>query len=106
LKNSNLTENCYRLTNFKVVHSDYLYYYLVSPFGKREIESRTVGGVQAKLPIYNVQSLPIILPKKKLIQNFEMALSPINILQNTLTKENHKLTELKELLLSKLASAE
>ncbi len=32
LLNANLTENCYRLTNFKVVHSDYLYYYLVSPF--------------------------------------------------------------------------
>ncbi|MEZ5058978.1 MAG: restriction endonuclease subunit S [Saprospiraceae bacterium] len=66
LLNANLTENCYRLTNFKVVHSDYIYYYLISPFGKWEIESRTVGGVQAKLPMYNVQSLPIVLPKEVL----------------------------------------
>ena len=106
LLNANLTENCYRLTNFRVVHSDYLYYYLVSPFGKKEIESRTVGGVQAKLPMYNVQSLPIILPRKELLQNFEAALNPINTLQNTLTKEIHKLTELKVLLLSKLATVE
>ncbi|MCC5919756.1 MAG: restriction endonuclease subunit S [Cyclobacteriaceae bacterium] len=104
LLNANLTENCYRLTNFKVVHSDYLYYYLVSPFGKREIESRTVGGVQAKLPMYNVQSLPIVLPKKELLLKFEKTVNPINDLQNTLTKENHKLTELKALLLSRLAS--
>jgi type I restriction enzyme S subunit len=104
LLNANLTENCYRLTNFKAVHSDYLYYYLISPFGKKEIESRTVGGVQAKLPMYNVQSLPVVLPKKELLQKFENALNPINDLQNTLTKENHKLTELKALLLSRLAS--
>ncbi|MCB9256660.1 MAG: restriction endonuclease subunit S, partial [Chitinophagales bacterium] len=106
LLNANLTENCYRLTNFKMVHSDYLYYYLVSPFGKKEIESRTVGGVQAKLPMYNVQSLPIVLPKIEVLLKFEKALNPINELQNTLTKENHKLTELKELLLSKLARVE
>lgn len=103
LLNANLTENCYRLTNFKVVHSDYLYYYLVSPFGKKEIESRTVGGVQAKLPMYNVQSLPVVLPKKEVVQKFEDSLNPINSLQNTLAKENHKLQELKELLLSRLA---
>lgn len=106
LLNANLTENCYRLTNFKVVHSDYLYYYLISPFGKKEIESRTVGGVQAKLPMYNVQSLPIVLPKKDLLQKFEKSLTSINDLQNTLTRENHKLTEMKELLLSRLATVE
>ncbi len=106
LENANLTENCYRLTNFKVVHSDYLYYYLVSPLGKKEIESRTVGGVQAKLPMYNVQSLPIVLPHSNLLQKFNMTLDPINNLQNTLTKENHRLSELKDLLLSKLATIE
>jgi type I restriction enzyme S subunit len=104
LLKANLTENCFRLTNFKFVHSDYLYYYLVSPFGKREIESRTVGGVQAKLPMYNVQSLPVVFPKKEVLQKFEKSLNPINDLQNTLTKETHKLTELKNLLLSKLAT--
>lgn len=106
LLNANLTENCYRLTNFKVVHSDYIYYYLVSPFGKKEIESRTVGGVQAKLPMYNVQSLPIILPDKDILKKFEYTLKPINDLQNALSKESHKLIELKELLLSKLATIE
>jgi type I restriction enzyme S subunit len=106
LLNANLTENCYRLTNYRVVHSDYLYYYLISPFGKKEIESRTVGGVQSKLPMYNVQSLPIVLPRKELLQNFEKSLSPINDLQNILTRENYKLSDLKDLLLSKLATVE
>jgi type I restriction enzyme S subunit len=104
LLKANLTENCYRLTNFKIVHNDYLYYYLVSSFGKKEIESRTVGGVQAKLPMYNVQSLPVVLPKKESLEKFQNSLNPINSLQNTLTKENHKLIEIKDLLLSKLAS--
>lgn len=106
LLNANLTENCYRLTNYRVVHSDYLYYYLISPFGKKEIESRTVGGVQSKLPMYNVQSLPIVLPRKELLQKFEKSLSPINDLQNILTRENYKLSDLKDLLLSKLATVE
>lgn len=106
LDNANLTENCFRLTNFKIVHSDYIYYYLISSFGKREIESRTVGGVQAKLPMYNVQSLPIILPDEVLLKRFEQSLKPLNDLQKTLAKENHKLTELIDLLLSKLATVE
>ncbi|MCA6438037.1 MAG: restriction endonuclease subunit S [Bacteroidetes bacterium] len=106
LNEVNLTENCYRLTNFKIVHSDYLYYYLISPFGKKEIEARTVGGVQAKLPMYNVQSLPIILPSRVLLEKFEKTLTPLNTLQKALTKEKHQLSELKILLLSKLATIE
>lgn len=104
LLKANLTENCYRLTNFKIVPNEYLYYYLVSSFGKKEIESRTVGGVQAKLPMYNVQSLPVVLPKNEVLEKFQNSLNPINSLQNTITKENHKLIEIKDLLLSKLAS--
>lgn len=103
LEKANLTENCYRLTNFKNVNSDYLYYYLMSTIGKKEIELRTVGGVQAKLPMYNIQSIPIILPKKELLQNFKKSLNPINELQNNITRENYRLEELKELLLGKMA---
>jgi type I restriction enzyme, S subunit len=106
LRNANLTENCYRLTNFKEVQTDYLYYYLISPFCKKEIETRTVGGVQAKLPMYNVQALPIILPNKELLDNFEKTLKPMNDLQMTLIKINQKLSNLKYLLLSKLATIE
>ena len=62
--------------------------------------------MQAKLPMYNVQSLPIVLPRTDLLQKFEKSLNPINQLQNTLTIENHKLSELKDLLLSKLAKIE
>lgn len=106
LNNANLTENCYRLTNFKDVHSDYLYYYLNSPIGKKEIESRTVGGVQAKLPMYNVQALPIVLPDKQLLNKFESAIKPINDLQNSTTRENFKLLEIKNLLLARMTKVE
>lgn len=106
LNNANLTENCYRLTNFKDVHSDYLYYYLNSPIGKKEIESRTVGGVQAKLPMYNVQALPIVLPDKQLLDKFESAIKPINDLQNSTTRENFKLLEIKNLLLARMTNVE
>jgi type I restriction enzyme S subunit len=106
LNNANLTENCYRLTNFKEVQLNYLYYYLNSPIGKREIESRTVGGVQAKLPMYNVQKLPIVLPDKNLLDKFEAALKPINDLQNSTTRENYKLLEIKNLLLARMTKVE
>ena len=51
LDKANLTENCFKLTNLKKINKDFLYQYLISEIGQREIEMKTVGGVQAKLPM-------------------------------------------------------
>lgn len=104
LHKANLTENCFRLTNFKNINADYLYYFLTSGIGKNEIESRTVGGVQGKLPMYNLASMPIKIPNSEAILRFTKIIDPINRLQKSLSKEIQKLLELKDLLLSKLAT--
>ncbi len=62
LNEANLTENCVKLTSFSGIDRDYLYYYLRSSYGQQEIARGTVGAVQAKLPIKNIQDITIPLP--------------------------------------------
>jgi len=62
LNEANLTENCVKLTSFSGIDRDYLYYYLRSSYGQQEIARGTVGAVQAKLPIKNIQNITIPLP--------------------------------------------
>ena len=62
LHKANLTENCVKLTQLDGVDRDYLYYYLKSDLGQAEIAKGTVGAVQAKLPIKNIQDIDIVLP--------------------------------------------
>lgn len=62
LDGANLTENCAKLSSFHGVNRDFLYYYLRSDCGQQEIRCGTVGAVQAKLPIKNIQNIAINLP--------------------------------------------
>jgi len=63
LHGANLTENCVKITELNGVDRDYLYYYLLSAAGQAEIAKGTVGAVQAKLPIKNIQDIDILLPQ-------------------------------------------
>lgn len=62
LDKANLTENCVKLASLTGIDRDYLYYFLKSSFGQQEITRGTVGAVQAKLPIKNIQDITIPLP--------------------------------------------
>ena len=62
LNNANLTENCVKLLNLRGIDKDFLYYFLMSQAGQDEIKQGTVGAVQAKLPIKNIQAINIHLP--------------------------------------------
>lgn len=62
LNNANLTENCVKLINLRGIDKDFLYYFLMSQAGQDEIKQGTVGAVQAKLPIKNIQAINIHLP--------------------------------------------
>ncbi len=55
LDKANLTENCVKLSDIHTVTSDYLYYTLCYKKQIKEIELLTVGAVQSKLPMYNIQ---------------------------------------------------
>jgi type I restriction enzyme S subunit len=106
LDKANLTENCVKLTNFKTINSDYLYHFLSSPIGQRLIETKTVGGVQGKLPLYNIQSIQIVISAPEVLEKYQMISSGINKIQQVKTTENSKLTAIRDLLLSKLATVE
>lgn len=106
LNGANLTENCTKIVDLEKISVDYLYYYLNSTNGRKEIENRTVGGVQGKLPIYNIESLKIICPKKNIMQEFNKLIKSINNNQKSYLLESINLHQIREILLSKMATIE
>jgi len=106
LDNANLTENCVKLTNLKGITPEYLLLFLRSKIGVESINKGTVGAVQLKLPIKNIQSIPV-----PLLMSVEMqALSDIlSIMFNRISAniiETKRLSELRDVLLPKLISGE
>lgn len=106
LNEANLTENCVRLTNLDDISPEYLLLYLRSQSGSEEIKKGTVGAVQAKLPIKNIQAISVpLLPQSEL--------KPLNgklkALFNQLSAnviESKRLTDIRDTLLPKLISGE
>ena len=64
LHGANLTENCVKIIPCDLVDRNYLFYYLKSPEGQNGIKRGTVGAVQSKLPIKNIQDIDVQLPNK------------------------------------------
>lgn len=83
-------------------HSAYLYYHLLH--NQNFISSQSIGGAQENLSKDYVEKIPILKPNEEIL---EMKVFKIIIDKKELiTKEDQKLTELKNLLLSKLATVE
>lgn len=78
LNNANLTENCVKFINLKGIDSNYLYYFLISPLGQDEISKGIVGAVQPKLPIKNIENIPIPVPDIDLQQKIARILTAID----------------------------
>ncbi len=78
LNGANLTENCVKLTEFDGIDRDFLYYYLISDYGQEEIAKGTVGAVQAKLPIKNIQKIKVPLFDIKEQQRIASVLSVLD----------------------------
>lgn len=78
LDNANLTENCVKITDFNGVDRDFLYYYLICSDGQAEMTKGTVGAVQAKLPIKNIQQIKIPLPSMEIQQKIVSILSALD----------------------------
>ena len=106
LNGANLTENCMKITKLKGITPSYLYHYLVSKEGKEEIQIRNVGAVQAKLPMYNLESFPIVIPKLEIINEFENKVMKIDKVLNRRNIESKILTKLQSVLLSKMSKVE
>ena len=102
LNGANLTENCVKLVNLRDISNSYLYSFLVSKEGKSIIEQSIVGGVQGKLPIYNIEKMELLIPSERAIKDINLKMSIINTDLKIRLKENSKLTELQSLLLAKM----
>ena len=102
LNNANLTENCVKFVNLRGISNHYLYSFLTSQEGQYTIEQGIVGGVQGKLPIYNIQKLDIIIPNTNTLCKFNTVVEDIDKDIKLKQKENEKLTELQSLLLVKM----
>ncbi len=93
LDGANQTENCDKLTNFKNIDRDFLYYYLVSPLGQGEISRGTVGAVQPKLPLKNIQDFTVRFPSLQTQEKIASVLSAVdNKIENNL-KVNKNLAD-------------
>lgn len=103
LDKANLTENCVKLADIHTVTSDYLYYTLCYKKQTKEIELLTVGAVQAKLPMYNIQSMKILVPPIKIIEDFQKKMDVLNKQIEANTVEVQKLLDLQSVLLAKLS---
>ena len=103
LDKANLTENCVKLAGIHTVTSDYLYYTLCYKKQIKEIDLLTVGAVQAKLPMYNIQSMKILVPPTKVISDFQKKMNALDAQFEANTMEIQKLNELRSVLLAKLS---
>ena len=104
LDNANLTENCVKLTNLKNISSEYLLLYLRTKEGVNAIKKRIVGAVQSKLPIKNIQTIPIPLLKSAEMQLLNETLTIIFNKISANNIESKRLSEIRDLLMSKLIS--
>lgn len=103
LDGANLTENCVKLTSVKSVSSDYIYYTLCHKKQIKEIELLTVGAVQAKLPMYNIQSIPIVIPPDEILEGFQKKIDVFNDQIRANMLEIQELYTLQNVLLAKLS---
>ena len=87
----------------KSYYSDYLYYYLLSI--AEELKGIALGGsTMPMLSKSDFEKIEITKPSNEILKSFEKVMKPINEMSILYSKENQKLSELKDLLLSKVAT--
>ena len=106
LDKANLTENCVKVTNLKHITPEYLLLYLRSQLGREAITKGTVGAVQQKLPIKNIQAIPIPLLSEKDKNTLFCTLDSIFAEISSNVIQSVKLSSLRDTLLPKLMSGE
>lgn len=106
LNKANLTENCVKLTNIKNITPEYLLLFLRSLQGVEAISKGTVGAVQLKLPIKNIQSITVPLLCDEGLQPLQETLSAIFSQISANIVEMKQLADIRDTLLPKLMSGE
>ena len=106
LDNANLTENCVKVTNLNGITPEYLLLYLRSTAGVEAITKGTVGAVQLKLPIKNIQAISVPLLSETDAESLNEILLPIFNQISANVTESKLLAETRDALLPKMMSGE
>lgn len=105
LQGFNLTENAVRLTNYSErIEPRYLCYYLSQPATKIYMEGLAVGAAQAKLGIYKIETIKVLLPNINIQKDFSRRITLIHTKIDNLNKQITNLIQQRDLLLPRLMS--
>ncbi|HBD94648.1 MAG TPA: hypothetical protein DDY71_16460 [Spirochaetia bacterium] len=99
-----MNQSCYAITGRNDMNQYFAHQITLSAIEK--LKNEAVGAVFAALVTKNFDSQILIEPEKILIKSFGKKIKPIYDYILNIVKENQKLSELKDLLLSKLATVE
>ena len=91
LDKANLTENCVKLTKMKNLIPEYVLIYLRTKAGQSAILQATVGAVQAKLPLKNIQNLDLPFFEDSIMKEYN------DFLRKTFTCISNNLEEIIQL---------
>ena len=91
LDKANLTENCVKLTKMRKLIPEYVLIYLRTKVGQTEISQATVGAVQTKLPLKNIQNLDIPFFEDSIMKEYN------DFLRKTFTCISNNLEEIIQL---------
>lgn len=81
LNGANLTENCIKfIIDKSKLLPYYLFYFLISPSGKNEIQKGIIGSTQPKLPFYNIEKININIPSIAVQQHIVNTICEVNII--------------------------
>lgn len=93
-------------TSEKKEIAEYILFYLKSDYMKLYLASNPNGSTQNYVTLGFLRAMPILFPSSNTLIKFEEASRKLIQTIHLKSKENQKLTELKDLLLSKLATVE
>ena len=105
LDGANLTENCVKIVGLEKIETSFLYHFLMSNDGRKQLDERIVGAVQAKLPIYNIETFKLAVPPQEVMSIFQDNVIKIDTHMQHMQNEIVRLTGLKEMLLSSVSKA-
>ncbi len=103
-----IANNLFKITPIKGLTNNFMYYFLKDPDNQRKVKNSDLAVAMPAITHSTIKELPIIYPNfaLHLVVDFDKIIQKIE--NNILIKleECQKLTQMKELLLSKLATAE
>ena len=103
LDKANLTENCVKLTKMKNLIPEYVLIYLRTKAGQSAILQATVGAVQAKLPLKNIQNLDIPFFEDSIMKEYNDFLRKTFICISNNLEEIIRLQAFKQLVISRIS---